>query len=458
VDELIIIGRVRTLVGSRPTAGGVWVRDGLVRAVGTPAEVVMAAGPNRSVEHRTLPDHAVAMPAFEDAHLHLLSLAATRLSVDCSVETCATLGEVLQALAMARPVAEGWLRGWGFDEALVTDRRFPTLAEMDGAVGSHPLVIHHRTGHAAVLNSAAMAVLGASSHVLDDHSRSLVNRVPRLGSETLATAVAASSDDLVRHGVTRITDAGHWNGIDELRLLAELRADGCIHQSVTAMVEIGAAEKLRFGARLGDITVGPVKIMPSAGHHDEIANDIGRARRAGFPVAVHVTDVDELEAALDAIEAHPPVLAPSSFDRTDRLEHVSLALPEQVARLAAVGVAVVTQPSFVTRRAAKYRAELSAVEHDWLYRVRSLLDAGIRVRAGSDAPVVPARPLDFVRAAVTRDLAPAERVDVGTALGMVTGGRSVAPGQPAELVVLDADPTESRLEDLAAISVLATIS
>ena len=92
------------------------------------------------------------------------------------------------------------------------------------------------------------------------------------------------------------------------------------------------------------------------------------------------------------------------------------ALPEQLDRIGRLGVRVVTQPSFVTRRAQKYRDQLSAVEQAWLWPLASLLRRGIEVSFSSDAPTVPADPSEWIRAASTRAIGLAERVSVRAAL------------------------------------------
>jgi predicted amidohydrolase YtcJ len=124
-------------------------------------------------------------------------------------------------------------------------------------------------------------------------------------------------------------------------------------------------------------------------------------------------DVDTLDVALAAFESDrpPPRTA-------DRIEHNALCLPEQVDRIAAVGATVVVNPSFLLHRAAKYRRELSAVEQSWLVRIRSLLDAGITVLAGSDSPVVPADPAETIAAATAHPFAPAESVSLEAATRM----------------------------------------
>ena len=133
-------------------------------------------------------------------------------------------------------------------------------------------------------------------------------------------------------------------------------------------------------------------------------------------------DIDTLHAALDALEAHPQPASTTRPDRSgsdriepDRIEHCALALPEQLDRISRLGIKVVTQPSFVTRRAQKYRDQFSPVEQAWLWPLAGLLQRGIEVSFSSDAPTVPSDPSEWIAAATGRDLGIAERIDHETA-------------------------------------------
>jgi predicted amidohydrolase YtcJ len=126
-------------------------------------------------------------------------------------------------------------------------------------------------------------------------------------------------------------------------------------------------------------------------------------------------DVDVLDVTLEALEAAPA--PPGTFHR---VEHCALTLPEQVRRLAGSGAAVVVNPSFLLHRAEKYRRRLSEVEQAWLQPTRSLLAAGVTVRAGSDSPVVPADPVEILRSARHRDLGPDEALAEEQAATLLT--------------------------------------
>jgi predicted amidohydrolase YtcJ len=325
--------------------------------------------------------------------VHLLAMAAERLSVDCSASTAPDIASLLARLARAadRLGPGQWLRATGFDEAFVAERRLPTRTELDSALPKTPMVLHHRTGHLELRNAAA-----------GDRD------APPIDGDDLTEAMAQVSGELAAAGVVGVHDATPSN-LDDWRLLTRLADEGVITQAVTVMpgvdhLDAFAAAGLEHGAPHGRSTVGPAKVLVAA---DRIEGAVRRAHDRGWPVAVHVMDVEELAAALR-------VVGPG-----DRLEHVALCLPEQVGQIAARGATVVTQPSFLVHRRTKYLEQLSEIERTWLYRVRSLLDAGVPVHLASDAPVVPADPEEIARAAAERDINPAEAIDFDTALTLL---------------------------------------
>ena len=465
-------------------AGGLTVEGGRIADLGPPS------GPARP-----LPAGAVVLPGFVDPHLHVLAMAAARTSVDCGPGAAPTLAALAGALARAAGEGQGWLRGVGFDDALVADRRSPGRAMLDAVARGRPLVVHAATGTVAYLNTAALHALGVDAARDDgtpgvERDRSgaatgevskrspLLDGVPPLPAEVFDAALGGVAADLVRSGVTAVTDATVTNGPADLDRLAAWSERSGGAPRVTAMV--GAARLGEWRGRESGgaeapsrVTVRHAKIVVEDDDPPDLASLVEAARRAGLAVALHVTDIDALDRALDAL-GPPEAVAPGEArprapgggrPAPDRLEHVSLCLPEQVGAIAASGAAVVTQPAFMAERGAKYAEQLSAVEQAWLYRVRSFLDAGVVVAASSDAPVVAATPLASMAAAIDA-LVPEERVGVEMALQMVTAGGAAVSGDrggvlrlggPADLVVLAADPRRVAPADLAAVPVLATV-
>jgi len=434
-SELLVRGRVLTLEPDLWSDAVLFHGNRLV-AVGDEAQASASAS-EPGATTVDLGEEEVAFAGFADHHLHLLAMAAARCSVDADQPS---LPLVLDAIARAASEAapQAWIRAVGYDDALVEERRHPSRFELDAAAGGRPTVLHHRTGHVAVLSSAALATLGIEDHpdgvLVDRHD--LLARVPPLLAGALLGSLDQVLADLASRGIVAATDATHTNDRKTLELL-----DRSHEIAVQAMVGWDRLDRLAYGERLGSVVVGAAKIMPgpgggaltAAGKSVDLGVAVTTAHRAGFPAAIHVMDIDTLAEALDALARSSPPAG-----TRDRIEHCSLALPEQLDALAQLSVDVVTQPSFVNRRAAKYREQLSAVEQGWLWPLASLQQRGITVRYSSDAPVAPARPADWLAAATRRELNSGEEVGwVGALMSSAAG--PLLPGSHGTLVVFDRD-------------------
>lgn len=460
--SISLVGRVRTLDPRAPIRARLYVVDGYVSDV-------PAAGAPRV----RLPHGAVIVPGFVDPHLHLLATAARRLSVDLTA--AATLGELRARLAshISRLAPGAWVRAQGHDGALLAERRGPNRDDLDSVSPGNPLVLHDRTGHEVVCNTLALRHLGldrlparAGVEVVNGRTTGrvhdaehLLRGVPAQEPAKLRAAVAETSAVLAAAGVTAITDAGHENGIGALEMLDALVRDGTIAQRVEAMVGFSHLDEIAstgasFGHRYGAVSLGHVKIVPERAGAAPVLDEVRRVHARGWPVAIHVLDIGPLDEALEALGRSP---APA--DTRDRLEHVALSLSEQVWSIARSGAGVVSQPAFLVERADKYRQALTKTEQAWLYRVGSLVRAGVIVAASSDAPVSAATPLVSLAAAVDRSLGDtAERVDPTRALELVTRAAGAVGsssrgmldvGAPADFAVLDHDPTSGDAHVLA---------
>ena len=361
---------------------------------------------------------------YVDHHVHFLSSVAASVSVD--VSGARNVPGVVECLSGAHVkgwrggVSGGWIRGWGYDDALLDEARHPTRDDLDRvSAKGRPMVVHHRSGHVAVLNTAALRELGVEEHpdgiLYDRHD--LLGRVPRLDQATLDAAAAALSRRWAAKRIDGFVDATHTNGPGELDLMARWSRDGVVVQVVKMMVGSAHVDEVPpFGTPLcGAVSVGHVKLMPLPGRTDEVEPEVTKAHDAGFPVAVHVVDVETLQVTLDAFSKSAPPAG-----STDRIEHNALCLPEQVEAIARSGARVVVNPSFLHGRRAKYERELSEIERNWLIRIRSLLDAGVEVRAGSDSPVSEANPAEMISCAMAHPFVPEESVDLSTATRLLS--------------------------------------
>jgi predicted amidohydrolase YtcJ len=253
----------------------------------------------------------------------------------------------------------------------------------------------------------------------------VVAHLPHAGIEA-ALALGLESgvgDDLFRYGAVK------------------LFADGTLGSRTAALLEPyeGTAET-------------GMDLVPPA----ELARAVAQAAAGGLSVAIHAIGDRAVRSALDAIEGSAGTLAKLALP--PRVEHVQLLDPADRPRFARLGVWASLQPSHCV-------ADIEIAERGWgartgrSYPWRSLLEAGVSVAFGSDAPVEAPVPALGLHAAVTRQRAdgtpaggftPGERIGLDEALrayttgGAALAGRSaglgrIAPGCAADLVVWDAD-------------------
>lgn len=406
----------------------VQVRDGRVVAIGS--------GPSRgSPDDRVDGAGGALLPGLADHHLHLFATAAASASVSCGQPDVPDLEALARAL-QAAPTSR--VRGVGYHESVAgpLDR-----ALLDRLVPDRPARVQHRSGGQWTLNTLALRELGAP---VDGDGR-LWRSDPRLRpADDLPPDLSRLGQELAELGVLAASDA--TPDLDSA--------------AATALAAAGLPQQLRLlGAPAGwtaaspHVTVGPRKLL--LGDEEDLdwqglVADVRACHQAGRPVAVHTVTRVSLVAVLTALEEVGPL-------RGDRLEHAAVVPPDLVPRLAALGLAVVTQPALAAQRGDDYLRDVDPDDRQCLWPYASLLAAGIEAAPSSDAPYGPLDPWTVLRQARDRVtpsgavLREDERVPVERALaGLLSplerpGGppRRVAVGALADLVLLEAPLQEA---------------
>ena len=504
-DLLLFNANAITFDPRLPTAELVAVQGDRISWVGSNADRHALASSDARVidcEGQTL------LPGFIDSHCHVIAYAASLVSVDCSPSAVRSIADIQRSLReRAGKTRTGqWIRGTGYDEFSLVERRHPSREDLDDAVPDHPVKLNHRSGHACVLNSAALTRAGISSETPDpaggvverdwDTGRptgllmemdSYLDRVvPSLTRDELNRGVRLANRRLVSVGITSVQDATHSNTTERWDLFKEIKDNGNLQPRVTMMAGADHLDQflgrgLRFGSGDGRLNLGAAKVMLTATGGvlhpppDELRHTVLRARQAGFQVAIHAVEAEAVEAAVDALlEARASLDGETPHVGTrDRIEHCSECPPEALARLARAVSVVVTQPGFLYYSGQRYLSEVDQELRQWLYRVRSFADTDLMPAFGSDAPVIDPNPLVGVYAAVSRrssggaTVGQGEEISSTDALRMYTLGGAYAAfqegekgslekGKLADLVLLDQDPT--RVETARLLDVHATMT
>ena len=494
--------RVLTMEPALSRASALAVKDGRILAVGSLKDLDSLA--DAGTRRRDCNGMTLA-PGFHDAHCHFLALASRFLQLDCGPDKAPSIHHVVRLIAReARQTPPGsWIRAYGYDEDLLKEGRHPNAADIDRAAPEHPVRLEHRTGHATILNSAAMNLLGigrnfkgpSQGHVARDASGcptgvflEMNREIGRLMRPFRAEGefdggVRKANALLLSKGVTSIQDAGAGNGGDQWRTFCRLKDSGALTPRVTMMAGLDHAndEELSRTADIDDnfgLRLGAVKIMvtsatgalrPSSEDLVEIAIE---QHRKGRQLAFHAVEAEAVIAAAQAIAA-----ARRFNGRPDprhRIEHCAEAPPEILRLVKDSGATVVTQPGFVYHHGAKYLANVEPGLINHLYPLAGLADYGIPWAASSDAPISPIGPLLHVQAAVTRrtsdgrSIGPNQAVSSVQALQAWTFGAarscfqegllgSIRPGKYADFALLTDDPTRVPVEEIGKIGVVLTI-
>ena len=499
---LLYNANVITLEPSLPRASWVAVAGGRIAEVGRggpPREFLGRQGV-KAVDC----GGGTLIPGFNDAHCHVLAAASALLAVDCSPETVSSVEEIGERLRQRGAVTPpgAWIRGAGYNEFYLRERRHPDRHDLDAFVPDRPVRLAHRSGHAHVLNTRALELAGIHADTPDpvdgvierdpatgeptglllEMGGYLDGVVPPLTREELYEGVRLFNAQCLSMGITSLQDATHTNSPERWRLFKNILERGLLTPEVTLMA--GAAhlpeflrEGFAFGCERDGMRLGAAKIMltmttgslsPSM---EELAGIVEMAARSGFPVAVHAVEWEAVEAAVEAVRR---LGQESTSNLRHRIEHCSECPPWLVERVAACGITVVTQPGFIYHHGDRYLAEVDDPRQSWLYAIGSLSARGVRVGAGSDAPVAPLNPMEGIYAAVTRRsssgaaLLLSEAVDAHTALRMHTldsayaGAQdhvrgSIATGKRADLALLDRDPTAIDPEEIREARTLMTV-
>jgi predicted amidohydrolase YtcJ len=532
LDLLVTNARILTVDAERPHATSIGIWNG--RIVGLDEQVT---GIESRV--RVDVDGATVTPGFHDAHCHTTSfgLGLVHLQLNEVTGIGPTL-DAVAAYADGLGPGE-WVIGFGFGAGLSSDRypdreeldragggRPVWLTHLSG----HSCVVSSAALRAAGITGAldgtgrGRVVVDADSRptgLLEEGAMDLIkDHVGPSSIDRLADAVDRATAHYVTEGITGFTDAGiGCPGIDHspvelaayqlahstgrLRTRARLMAHNELFHPLRAHPDDRIATGLDLGVRTGFgdewLSLGAMKVWidgSGLGHTAATTTPDGRpdggfdndpdllrqaiidAHRGGWQVACHTIGDAALDLVLDAVEEASdagPYPARAGTTPRHRIEHGVMVRPDQVARLARLGMTVVVQPLFVSEFGDPL-LELLGGGHGAAnyFRMRSLVDAGVPVVGSSDRPVAAGSPLRGIQQMVERKtaagqiLGPDECLTVTEALASYTAGGAhaahaeaawgaLAPRRLADLVVLEDDPTAVDSDRIGDIGVVATV-
>ena len=160
-DLLLTNARILRFRGSGGSSdtGFLGVRNGRICIIGPQSDASRRTG----LSTRIIDCQGMTLaPGFIDAHCHLLALGHSLANVDCrpsAVESILDIQDAIRARAASTP-GNGWIRGRGYQEFHLSEKRRPTRWDLDAVVPDRPVRLDHQSGHAMVLNSRALELVG----------------------------------------------------------------------------------------------------------------------------------------------------------------------------------------------------------------------------------------------------------------------------------------------------------
>jgi len=515
VEVVLHNARIYTGNERQPEAQALAVSGGRIVAVGANHEVLgLASHLTRKVD---LGGRRV-LPGFIDAHAHpALSGLEHLTKVACDKSSIEEILAALRARAADTQPGE-WLQGFLYDDGKTP--RPLSRHDLDQAIPEHPVLVQHRGGHTAFVNTLALTLAGVDSTTPDpaggrygrDQQGQLtgfvadaaMNRMQELlpntySAEQRRDGAALISRMFVSRGITSACDAdathADLKAYQDAHDAGELRMRSyCLIAAPDLPNLIASGLHTGFGDRW--LKIGGVKLfadgsisertawlstpyldMPGAytglalSTREALYESARTAWLAGFQVATHANGDLAIDRTLGVYE-QLMTEAPRR-DARPRLEHCTLVNEALIQRMKAVGAVPVPFGGYVYFHGDVLHF-YGAARTEHMFAMRSLIDAGLKAASSSDYTASPADPLLWMQSQVTRtdpaghvwganqSISVAEAITCATQNGAYSQFAehekgTLQPGKLADLVVLQQDPFAVSPQELARIRVERTM-
>lgn len=436
------------------------------------------------------------VPAFSDTHMHFESFALFRTTVDVrNAKNFEEMGEMLRAWTDTHPKAK-FLPAYGCSAHTVEENRLPEMKDLD-AMTDLPLLIVKYDGHAAVANSALIDLFplevlsdpgfdSSTGWLYQNAFYKGVNFITQKVSPiTLLQGIQDAADTLAEKGIGYIhtvEGVGYKNDIDIDTINIVRRA---LPQKFTVffqtmdvdkvvkrkMTHIGGCFSLAldgcFGSEDAALSEGYTNNPENKGFlaytQEEVNNFCIKANRAGLQITMHAIGDAAVEQALNAYEA-----ALKDYPRKDArhiLIHGDLMNKEAIKKAAELGITIAVQPAFLDwpQEPESYLESILGDRAKQILPLRDMIDAGLLVTSGSDAPCTIPDPIEGIHICCNHPnpeqaLTPIEALKTYTIWPARSAFDdnyygSLAPGKKANFLVLDKDILSIPKEEIKTIKI-----
>ena len=390
-------------------------------------------------------------PGFIDAHAHLKGIGYRELNLNLQgADSLKSMLTQVTIHANKLPIGD-WVIGRGWIEKKWPEARFPTLEELDAISSDKPIALERADGHAIIVNSLALKLAGIDrdtsdpiggkidkdingepNGVLIDKASLLVEKIiPKRSRQDEKNALKEGLYRTASMGWTQLHDAG--SPLSDYELLEEIKEEENLPIRIQFYVSDGdeAIQFIETGPYLDPqhmLTARGVKLYADGAigsrgaaffnkyddyetkgflifQKEETMPKLIKALVNGIQIQTHaIGDLANsitldwyAEAFSSVSEANRMIIEPRW-----RIEHSQNILPIDQQRFADLKVIASMQPSHAIGDLHFAHKRLGVDRLDNAYTWRSLIDLGVVIAGGSDAPVEIGDPRIEFKAAIGR--------------------------------------------------------
>ncbi len=492
-DLLFFGGSILTMDSSIYDAQAVLIRDGKIHAVGSKDDLEAIARPDcQSINL----NGRVLLPAMIDTHTHFYNVV--RLKFDVDLDSAQSLEEVEEILIDWRDRQERlpvWIGGSGWDKNVYPSLEGFDYTFLDRIFPDVPVTIKSKDLHSLWCNSLALKTAGIHKDSPDPPGGKL-GRFPNghlngflyeKAWKLIESVRPPYEHDLMLNAANE-TIREMWKlGLSGVHFMDSRRAArlfrGCVDHGfhfrffwhfpyaiADEMIEKGVrsytgderfkicGQKLFFDGSIGSQTARMFHPYPDGGRGvyivepDELDELVAKGARHGIASSIHAIGDEAVHRVIQTINR----VRNDYGDLFHRIEHLQCIRPEDVPALKESKAYCAMQPIHIKMDAGttdRYWGDAAK----YSYRFRTLIDEGVPIGFGSDAPVESINPFLCIYSALQRKFRndpanpswyPEERITVMEALRAFTIDAakgscsekmlgSITPGKLADLIVLD---------------------
>ncbi len=389
---------------------------------------------------------------FTDSHQHVEGVGQRPKTLSLfGISTLKETVDTIEAFAINVPT-DKWVQGRGWIEREWTDeKRFLTRHDVDPFTTDKPLYMPRADGVSALVNSKALELAGITKNSPDPVGGKFerdINGTPN--GYILATAMNIFRDiippktreyikDSLVQGMYENAKVGWTNTQDagmpyvNVEIVKEIHAEGNMSTRIYAAANVMEAStmlkrgrettadnmfdlrglKVYIDGTLGSRGAALLENYADADHKGfmnrttkQALDPILRAAlRKGIQVETHVIGDRAVRTLLDWYEEAFKAVPKSEWAVAEprwRLEHAQVITPQDQKRLVSLGILVSMQPSHGIGDLNFAPDRLGSKRLNYAYPWQQLIDRGLMILGGSDAPVELGDPRIEFYAAVTR--------------------------------------------------------